>query len=114
MALLDGFKADLKARNLSTEARKLQVIQNSMLRMIFGFRLQDQVNMEELRDKIGMFSVNQLNCYHVLKEAFNIINLSSYLHTSTLFMRHSIDKKETQHKIFGMGFQMFYEREEKQ
>ena len=48
-----------------------------MLRMIFGFRVSDQVNMEKLRNKIGMFSVNQLNCYHVLIEAFNVKHFGS-------------------------------------
>ena len=48
-----------------------------MLRVIFGFNLEDKVNMEKLRKKIGMFSVNQLNCYHVLVEAFNVINYGS-------------------------------------
>ena len=33
--------------------------------------------MEKLRTKIGMFSVNQLNCYHVLIEAFNVIRYGS-------------------------------------
>ena len=36
---------DVKARNLSTEARKLQVIQNTMLRMIYGYTpLRSEVN----------------------------------------------------------------------
>ena len=48
-----------------------------MLRMVFGYRMQDMVNMEELREKVGMYSVNQLNCYHVLIEAFNIIRFGS-------------------------------------
>ena len=59
---------DVKARSLSIEARRLQTIQNKMIRMIFGFRMEDKVNMEELREKIGMLSVNQMNCYHVLLE----------------------------------------------
>ena len=70
-------KEEVKAQHLSTEARKLQTIQNKMLRVIFGFNLEDKVNMEKLRKKIGMFSVNQLNCYHVLVEAFNVINYGS-------------------------------------
>ena len=57
---------DVKARTLSKEASKLQVIQNDMLRMILNYRKQDKINMEELRGKIGMFSVNQMNIYHVL------------------------------------------------
>ena len=47
---------DVKARNLSTEARKLQVIQNTMLRMINGYRMEDMVNMENLRKEIGVSS----------------------------------------------------------
>ena len=45
--------------------------------MVFGYKMTDKMNMEELRTKIGMFSVNQLNCYHVLLEAFNVINYGS-------------------------------------
>ena len=68
---------DVKARKLSGEASKIQVIQNNMLRMVFGYKMTDEVNMEELRTKISMFSVNQLNCYHVPMEAFNIIRFGS-------------------------------------
>ena len=70
-------KEMVKAKQLSTEARKIQVIQNGLLRMIYGYRQSDKVNMEELRKKIGMFSVNQMNIYHVILEAFNIINYGS-------------------------------------
>ena len=47
--------------------------------MIFGYRSSDMVSMdmERLREKIGMFSVNQMNIYHVILEAFNIINYRS-------------------------------------
>ena len=45
--------------------------------MIFGYRQCDMVNMEDLRERIGMFSVNQMNNYHVLLEAYNIINYGS-------------------------------------
>ena len=37
----------------------------------------DKVNMEKLRKSIQMFSVNQMNIYHVLIEAFNVINFGS-------------------------------------
>ena len=70
-------KEDVKARTLTTEARKLQVIQNDMLRMAFGYKPQDMMNMEKLRKEIGMFSVNQMNMYHVYIETFNIINYGS-------------------------------------
>ena len=68
---------EVKTRHLSNEARKLQIIQNNMIRMIFSYKPLDKVNMEELRGKIGMFSVNQMNCYHVLIEAFNVIHFGS-------------------------------------
>ena len=57
--------------------RVLQKIQNNMIRMIFSYKSLDMVNMEELRGKIGMFSVNQMNCYHVLIEAYNVIHYGS-------------------------------------
>ena len=68
---------DVKARHLSTEAKKLQVIQNNMLRVVFGYRQSDMINMEELRKSIGMLSVNRMNIYHVLLEAYNIIHYGS-------------------------------------
>ena len=70
-------KEEIKTRKLSSDAYKLQVLQNKMLRMVFGYRIQDKVNMEKLREKIKMFSVNQMNIYHVLIEAFNVINYGS-------------------------------------
>ena len=48
-----------------------------MLRMVFGYSLKDKVNMEKLREAIQMFSVNQMNIYHTLIEAFNIIHYGS-------------------------------------
>ena len=41
-------KEDLKARKLSKEMESLQVIQNNMLRTIYGLRITDRVNMLEL------------------------------------------------------------------
>ena len=35
------------------------------------------INMEKLRRDIGIFSVNQMNFYHVLLEAFNVIQYGS-------------------------------------
>ena len=70
-------REDIKTRKLSQDAYKLQVIQNKMLRMIFEYKLQDQVNMEKLREKIQMISVNQMSIYHTLIEAFNVIHYGS-------------------------------------
>ena len=67
-------KEEVKTKYLPAETRKLQVIQNNMLRMIFGIKLEDQTNMTKLRENIKIFSVNQMCCYQVLIEAFNVIH----------------------------------------
>ena len=49
-----------------------------MLRVIFGFKLQNRVNMKNLRVEIKMMSVNQISVYHTLLEAYNVMrHLSS-------------------------------------
>ena len=52
---------------------KLQVIQNDMLRMLIGHSRQSHTNMQELREEMKIMSVNQISCYHVAIEMFNII-----------------------------------------
>ena len=44
---------------------------------VFGYGPQDMINMEKLREEIRMFSVNQMNMYHVYLETFNVINYGS-------------------------------------
>ena len=58
----------------------LQVLQNDMLRELFGHKRADKVNMQKLREKQELHSVNQLACYHILLETFNIMNLNSSLY----------------------------------
>ena len=70
-------KEDLKARKLPGATKDLQVLQNNMLRVIMGLKLDDHTNMEKLRFGIKMFSVNQLAVYHTLIEAFNVVRKSS-------------------------------------
>ena len=48
-----------------------------MLRTVFGFRQEKQVNMTRLRERIKMMSVNQMNVYHVLLEVFNVLHNGS-------------------------------------
>ena len=55
----------------------LQVLQNDMMREMFGYRRKDRINMQRLRREQDMFSVNQLACYHILVETFNILNNNS-------------------------------------
>ena len=44
---------------------------------MFGHKRADRVNMEKLRKDQGMLSVNQLACYHILIETFNILKKNS-------------------------------------
>ena len=56
---------------------KLQVIQNDLLRMQMGHTLKNHTNMQKLRESKKIMSVNQISCYHVAIEMFNVINNSS-------------------------------------
>ena len=60
-----------------TIQEKLQVCQNDMIRLLFGHKRSDRINMQKLREKMGILSVNQLACYHILLETFNILNKNS-------------------------------------
>ena len=61
-----------------------------MLRVIFGIKLEDRTNMTNLRTNIKMFSINQLTCYHVLLEAFKVINYES----SDIILKKWLPKEE--------------------
>ena len=41
------------------------------------FQYKKHINMQHLREKMGILSVNQLACYHILLETFNILNKNS-------------------------------------
>ena len=62
---------------LSENARSLQTLQNRMLRTILDININDLVNMEKLRRKMKMFSVNQMCIYHTLLEVHNIVKKKS-------------------------------------
>ena len=70
-------KEELKARKQLAHTKTLQVLQNSMLRVVMGLKLEDHTNMEKLREKIKMMSVNQLCIYHTIMEAYNVVIKSS-------------------------------------
>ena len=65
-------REDLKHKKLSSNAHELQVLQNDMLRLILGLKQKDHINMQQVREKIKMFSVNQMAIYHSLLETYNI------------------------------------------
>ena len=56
---------------------KLQVIQNDMIRLLIGKSRRSHTNMEKTRHQLKILSVNQLSCYHVAIEMFNIMNHKS-------------------------------------
>ena len=48
-----------------------------MIRVVLGVGKKYHVNMEDVRKKFKMMSVNQMNIYHTLLEAHNVIRNSS-------------------------------------
>jgi len=59
------------------EMRKLQTLQNDMLRVINGHRRSDHINMKKLRERMTMMSINQISCYHVLLEVHKVLITNS-------------------------------------
>ena len=68
---------DLNMKRLPKNTIVLQTLQNSMLRVIFGLKKQNHVNMKNVREEIKMMSVNQISVYYTLLEAYNIMRHSS-------------------------------------
>ena len=58
--------------------KRLQTLQNSMIRVIYGLKIQNHVNMKNVREKIKMMSVNQIAVYHTLLEAYNVMSQLSF------------------------------------
>ena len=48
-----------------------------MLRIILGLNIKHHINMKHVRENIRMMSVNQMNVYHTILEAFNVVRNSS-------------------------------------
>ena len=46
--------------------KRLQVLQNDMLRLINGHTRAEHINMKELRARTKSMSVNQLSVYHIV------------------------------------------------
>ena len=70
-------KEDLKDEKLSKNAKKLQTLQNDMIRTIHGIKRSQKINMERLRKKMRMMSINQMSVYHTILEMYNVYNHSS-------------------------------------
>ena len=86
---------DLKWKTLSAGTRSLQTLQNDMLRSIHGLKRNQCVNMQRLREKIGMMSVNQMSIYHTILDVHNIMINSSSEKLQSKFthnQKHSLRK----------------------
>ena len=64
-------------QTIDPNVAKLQVIQNDMIRLLMGKSRRNHTNMEKARHQRKIMSVNQLSCYHVAIEMYNIINHKS-------------------------------------
>ena len=58
-------REEVKTEKLSKHTKELQVVQNSMVRVIRGLKQADHINMKEVRKQINMLSVNQMSVYHL-------------------------------------------------
>ena len=70
-------KEELKVNKLPEDTKLLQTLQNRMIRSILGISINRHENMQNLRNKMKMFSVNQMCVYHTLLEAHNVVKNKS-------------------------------------
>ena len=68
---------DLKMKKSPQNTSVLQTLQKSMIKVIYGIKKKNHVNMKNVRENIKMMSVNQISVYHTLLEAYNIMRYSS-------------------------------------
>ena len=84
-------KEDLNMKKLPKNTAILQTLQNSMLRVIFGLKLKNHVNMKNVREEIKMMSVNQISVYHTLLEAYNVMR---HLSSEQIHMKWTIIERK--------------------
>ena len=81
-------REEVKTEKLSKHTKELQVVQNSMIRVIRGLKQADHINMRKVRKQINMLSVNQMSVYHTAMEAYNITNRTSSEQLQEKLIRH--------------------------
>ena len=81
-------KEEVKMEKLSAHTKELQVVQNTMIRVIRGLKQADHINMKKVRKQINMLSVNQMSVYHTVMEAFNITNRTASEQLQNKLIRH--------------------------
>ena len=79
IAVYGAPKFDFSSQEQAFDPRlkKLQVIQNNMIRMMEGKSRKSHTNMQKLRESIHMMSVNQMAIYHVSLEVFKLFLLAA-------------------------------------
>ena len=82
---------ELNRKKLPKDTDTLQKLQNSMIRVIYGLKLENHVNMKNFREKIQMMSVNQITVYHTLLEAYNVMR---HLSSEQIHMKWTIIEKK--------------------
>ena len=68
---------DLKMKRLPKNTIALQTLQNNMIRVVLGLKCKNHINMQHVREKLKMMSVNQMAVYHSLLESYNIVKNSA-------------------------------------
>ena len=81
-------REEVKTEKLSAHTKELQVVQNSMIRVIRGLKQADHINMKKVRKQINMLSVNQMSVYHTVMEVFNITNRTASEQLQNKLIRH--------------------------
>ena len=66
-----------------------------MIRVILGAKKETHINMQHVREKLRMMSVNQMSVYHTLLESYNIMRFSA---SEQIQMKWT----ENNHKIYSL------------
>ena len=62
-----------------------------MIRVIYGLKIQNHVDMKNIREKIKIMSVNQIAVNHTLLEAYNVM---SHLSSEQIKMKWKIIERK--------------------
>ncbi len=60
-----------------SDMRRLQILQNGLMRIILGLKVSDRKSVDYLLERTSYLSVNRLCAYHTLQEMFSVLNLNS-------------------------------------
>ena len=77
---------------------KLQILQNTMMRVILGVKREDRVTVSELLSETGYKSVNQMVVQHTLNETFNIVHHNSIPDVRKCLTEHKGTERTTRSK----------------